>query len=712
MQIDLSRFKDTYFEEATDHVATIESSLLNLEERGGDREVLDAIFRAAHSVKGGSGVFGLTAIGEFTHALESVLDRLREGEIACTRDLIDLLLQANDVLRGLLASARTGVAEPGEREAVLVSLGEVLKGATAAEAAADATAAVVAVAAAATEAVEVSPASDAVTRGAAGGAVTVPRWRVHFIPNKDLFRQGLDPLVLFRDLAEVSRILRVTLHEDALPDHDTFDAESCYLGWTFEVETAGGEGPLRDVFLFAEDDAVLEITPVVDAPVPQAAPAAPAVDGTAAAPGALVTPAPATPAPEERRLGQRRVLADRRPAAENASIRVATEKVDRLIDLVGEVVISQSMVANIIDTFSEEKLLTLRDAVGVLARNTRELQERIMGIRMMPVGGVFARFPRVVHDIAGALGKDIQVVFEGEETELDKGVIEQIGDPLTHMVRNAADHGIELPADRAAAGKPAQGTIRLSAFTRGGNVVIEVADDGKGLDTERIRAKALSQGLISEHETLSDEQVNALIFAPGFSTADQVSSLSGRGVGMDVVRRNVQALNGTVAVESKPGKGSLCRITLPLTLAILDGQSLTVGGGQYVLPITSIVESLRPRPQDVQVVVGRGEVVLVRGEAVPLVRLHRLFGVPTDRTDPCTGIVVLVEHDGQRAALLGEELLGQQQVVIKSLDTHYRRTDGVMGATIMGDGSVALILDVPGLLRLAGQGRRVAESAA
>jgi two-component system chemotaxis sensor kinase CheA len=702
MQIDLSRFKDTYFEEATDHVATIESSLLTLEERSGDRDVLDAIFRAAHSVKGGSGIFGLTAIGEFTHALESVLDRLREGEIACSRDLVDLLLQANDVLRGLLASARTGVPEPGERDAVLVSLGEVLKGATASEATSEATAAVAAV----------LPESivDAAPSAAPAGP---PQWRVHFVPNKDLFRQGLDPLVLFRDLAEVSHVRHVTLHEEALPDHATFDPESCYLGWTFEVETEGGEGPLRDVFLFAEDDAVLEITPIVVA-APVAVPAA-GVEASSKATTPVAGAAAAAPqasAADERRLGQRRVLADRRPAAENASIRVATEKVDRLIDLVGEVVISQSMVANIIDTFTEDKLLTLRDAVSVLARNTRELQERIMGIRMMPVGGVFARFPRVVHDMAGALGKDIAVVFEGEETELDKGVIEQIGDPLTHMVRNAADHGIEKPADRIAAGKPAQGTIRLSAFTRGGNVVVEVADDGKGLDTERIRAKALSQGLISEHETLTEEQVNALIFAPGFSTADQVSSLSGRGVGMDVVRRNVQALNGTVAVESKPGKGSLCRITLPLTLAILDGQSLTVGRGQYVLPITSSVESLRPRPQDVQVVVGRGEVVLVRGEAVPLVRLHRLFGVQTDRTDPCTGIVVLVEHDGQRAALLGEELLGQQQVVIKSLDTHYRRTDGVMGATIMGDGSVALILDVPGLLRLAGQGRRVAESAA
>lgn len=693
MQIDLSRFKDTYFEEASEHVATIESALLSLEEQAGDREVLDAIFRAAHSVKGGSGIFGLTAIGEFTHALESVLDRLREGELACTRDLVDLLLQANDVLRGLLASARTGVAEPGERDAVLACLGQVLAGATPAEATSDVAAAACALPAAASAA---SP--DIVAP-----IVATPHWRVRFVPSRDLFRQGLDPIVLFRDLADLGSLVEVTLDDGFLPDHATFDAETCYLAWTFLIEANITESVLRDVFLFAEDGAVLEIARVDTAP--------PAITTPTAVAGAMVSATPVA-SPAERRVADRRVSSDRRSGAEQASIRVATEKVDRLIDLVGEVVISQSMVATLIDTFTPERLLQLRDAVSVLARNTRELQERIMGIRMMPVGGVFARFPRVVHDIAGALGKDIQVVFEGEETELDKGVVEAIGDPLTHLVRNAADHGIELPADRVAAGKPAQGTIRLSAFTRGGNVVIEVADDGKGLDRARILEKAIAQGLVQPHEVLTDEQVHGLVFAPGFSTAAQVSSLSGRGVGMDVVRRNVQALNGTVALESAPGRGSVCRITLPLTLAILDGQSLTVGGGQYVLPITSIVESLRPRREDVQVIVGRGEVVLVRGEAVPLVRLHRLFGVPTDRTTPSTGIVVLVEHDGQRAALLGEELLGQQQVVIKSLDTHYRRTEGLMGATIMGDGSVALILDVPGLLRLAGQGRRLAEPAA
>ena len=696
MQIDLSRFKDTYFEEAAEHVATVEAALLSLEEQAGDREVLDAIFRAAHSVKGGSGIFGLTAIGEFTHALESVLDRLREGTLPCTRDLVDLLLQANDVLRGLLASARTGVAEPGDRDAVLACLGQVLAGATAAEATSDVAAA----------AATLPQARGTQTPSTHAADDAVPRWRVHFAPSRDLFRQGLDPIVLFRDLAEVGQIVDVRVHEDGLPDHATFDAESCYLAWTFVVETAAPESVLRDVFLFAEDGAVLDIARLEASPRASASTS----DAPTSAP---LAPGPApTSGPADRRVADRRLTPDRRTGTETASIRVATEKVDRLIDLVGEVVIAQSMVATLIDTFTPERLLQLRDAVGVLARNTRELQERIMGIRMMPVGGVFARFPRVVHDIAGALAKDIQVVFEGEETELDKGVVEAIGDPLTHLVRNAADHGIEAPAERVAAGKPGQGTIRLSAFTRGGTVVIEVADDGKGLDRDRILRKAIAQGLVQPHEALSDEQVHGLIFAPGFSTAEQVSSLSGRGVGMDVVRRNVQALNGTVVLESTPGRGSVCRITLPLTLAILDGQSLTVGGAQYVLPITSIVESLRPHARDVQVLVGRGEVVIVRGEAVPLVRLHRLFGVPTDRTNPTTGIVVLVEHDGQRAALLGEELLGQQQVVIKSLDTHYRRTEGLMGATIMGDGSVALILDVPGLLRLAGQGRRLAEPAA
>ncbi|BCS35100.1 chemotaxis protein CheA [Luteitalea sp. TBR-22] len=691
MSIDLSRFKDTYFEEATEHVAAMEAALLGLADGGADREVLDAIFRAAHSIKGGSGVFGLTAVGEFTHVLENVLDRLREGRLPCTRDLADLLLQANDVLRGLLASARTGDPEPGERAAVERSLEQVLLGATASEATAEVTGVAQALATASPE-----------TAGTGAGA----RWRVEFRPCADIFRQGLDPLVLLRDLASQGRIVAVQLHDAAIPEASAFDPETCYVGWTFHIETPRGADALRDVFLFAEDGAQL----VIERCDPPSATRTPDPDpACGATPGSTAADPPHEA--RQRRGGDRRVGAERRAGTENASIRVATEKVDRLIDLVGEVVISQSMVATLIDTFTADSLSALRDAIGVLARNTRELQERIMGIRMMPVGGVFARFPRVVHDISGALGKQIQVVFEGEDTELDKGVVEAIGDPLTHMVRNAADHGIELPADRVAAGKPAHGTIRLSAFTRGGNVVIEVADDGKGLDTARIRAKAVTQGLIHEHEVLTEEQIQALIFAPGFSTAEQVSSLSGRGVGMDVVRRNVQAINGTVAVESRKGAGSVCRITLPLTLAILDGQSLTVGDTHYVLPITSIVESLRPRPQDVQAIVGRGEVVLVRGEAMPLVRLHRLFGVATDRTDPSTGIVVLVEHDGQRVALLGEELLGQQQVVVKSLDTHYRRTDGVMGATIMGDGSVALILDVPGLLRLASHRSRDRDAA-
>jgi two-component system chemotaxis sensor kinase CheA len=334
-------------------------------------------------------------------------------------------------------------------------------------------------------------------------------------------------------------------------------------------------------------------------------------------------------------------------------------------------------------------------------RHIRELQERVMSVRMLPIGHLFGRFPRLVHDISLQLAKNVRLEMAGEETELDKGVVEQMSDPLTHLIRNAIDHGIESPEERLERGKPEKGLIRLEASHQAGSVIVQVSDDGRGLDVERIRRKAVERGLISESESLTEAQIYDLIFSPGFSTAEQVSDLSGRGVGMDVVRRNVQALNGAVSVTTEPGRGTTVRIQLPLTLAILDGLSLRVGAETYVLPLVSISESIRPRREQVKTVAGRGEVVMVRGEALPLLRLHRLFGIPTEVVDPSCGLTAIVEHSGQRVALLVDELLGQQQVVIKSLEAHYRKVEGVLGATILGDGRAALILDVAGLAQIA-----------
>jgi two-component system, chemotaxis family, sensor kinase CheA len=670
-QVDLSRFRDTFFEEAAEHTATIEQSLLAVEEAADQRDVLDAIFRAAHSIKGASGVFGLTAVMQFTHGLESVLDRLREGTLACDRSTIDLLLSANDVLKHLLDAAQANEAPPESMTPVLAALNALVG----------------------------APETHA---GNAQGDSSKSQAHAHgviirFRPSADILRQGLDPLVLFRELSELGELTSVTLETNGLPDLGAFDPETCYLYWTIVLHTTATVSAVRDVFLFAEDGAELDVQPLDQPAASTSDSAAPSAAASIAASTAAPTVTPTAPPPAAE---ERRTPGDRRRSLEGASLRVPTQKVDRLIDLVGEIAIAQSIVTNLIDSFTPGRLGQLRDAVAFLERNTRELQERVMGIRMVPIGGVFSRFPRLVRDVAAGLAKDVRVEMIGEDTELDKVVVERIGDPLTHLVRNAVDHGLEPPDARVAAGKPAEGLIRLGAYTRGGAVVIEVEDDGRGLDTERIRAKALAQGLITASQNLTTEALHQLIFEPGFSTAAAVSDLSGRGVGMDVVKRNVEELNGTVTVDSRPGRGTCVRISLPLTLAIMDGQSLAIGNTVYVLPLTAIVESLRPKRGDVTTVLGTGEVVRVRGDAVPLVRLHRCFGVTPTHVDPCDGIVVLVEHRGRRAALLVDELRGQHQVVIKSLDAHYRRVEGVMGATIMGDGSVALILDAPGLLRM------------
>jgi two-component system chemotaxis sensor kinase CheA len=395
------------------------------------------------------------------------------------------------------------------------------------------------------------------------------------------------------------------------------------------------------------------------------------------------------------------------PAAETASIRVPVEKVDRLIDLVGELVITQSMVADAVTAFGPERLAALRAAVALMDRHARELHERVMGVRMVPIRTLFARFPRLVRDVSAAVGKSAVLEISGEETELDRTVIEKIADPLAHLVRNAIDHGLEPPAARRALGKPDVGRLRIGAYQQGGNIYVDIADDGRGLDRDRLRAKARELDLAVD-DTMPDEQVFNLIFRPGFSTAEKVTALSGRGVGMDVVRRNVEAIGGTIAIRSEPGRGTTFRIKLPLTLAILDGQRLSVGDESYVLPLAAIVESVRPRPEQLRTVLGAGEVVILRDQVFPLLRLHRIFGVRARSEDPTEGLLVIVEHEGRQAAILVDELLAQQQVVIKSLERHFAKVRGVAGATVLGDGRVTLILDVPGLIALAGEQEPVA----
>lgn len=646
MKIDLSRYADAFLDEAAEHHGRLEQGLLRLESGGVDRELLDDIFRAAHSIKGSAATLGFGDIAGLTHALESVLDPLRDGTLGATPELVALLIRGVDELGLLLAGARTGDPPPESVADVVQALGAI----------------VAAPPPLASVAVKTAP-------------DTLRSWRIRMLPDPTFFASGADPLLLLRDLAELGEMSAVELDLTRLPALPELDPESCYLGWTLRLSTSASAAEIREVFSFVEDSCALSVEP---------------------------ESSPAVVRPQrggERRQGERRGAA----AAEVSSIRVPTDKVDHVINLVGELVIAQSMVGQIADTFSTDKLPALLEAIAATERNTRELQERVMSIRMVPASAVFNRFPRLVRDLCAASGKRIRLDLVGEDTELDKTVIEGLGDPLTHLVRNSADHGLEPADDRRRAGKPEEGVIRLSARHIGGAVVIELSDDGRGLDTARIRAKGIERGLIRAEDSPTDEQVHALIFQPGFSTAEVVSDLSGRGVGMDVVKRNIDALSGSIGIETTPGLGTRFRIRLPLTLAILDGMALDIGGRVFILPLLSIIESLRPRASDVRTVLGTGEIVMVRGEAVPLVRLHRLLRVPGAITAPERALVVIAESDGRRVGLLVDQLLGQSQVVIKNLETHFRRVEGVMGATITGEGRVALILDMQGLIRLAAQ---------
>ena len=651
MQIDLKKFQETFFEEAAEHLSTIESGLLHLEESGSDREFLNTIFRAAHSIKGAAGSFDFKEIVRLTHVMENVLDRLRSNLLAPSPELTQILLRASDRLREVVEATHRGEAASVPIDDVVPELEAVLSGGRPSEAA---VAAAVAMA------------------GESRGEVV---YAVVFEPEHEFFRQGQDLFLLLRELAELGEIQSSECRSAALPPLEELDPELCYLGWTIRVRTARAAHELRDVFMFVEGACRLEVN----------------VEAVAAAPAAGAPAATASRA--ERRAGP-----DRR--TESTSIRVSTEKVDGLINLVGELVISQAMVNQAVSSLAMTP--QLEEALMVVQRSTRELQEQVMAIRMLPIGTVFNRFPRLVHDLTMKLGKRARLEIEGAETELDKSVIEQLGDPLTHLIRNSIDHGIEDPEQRALAGKPEEGVITLRAYHEGGTVVIEVADDGKGLDRDRIRAKAVAQGLIREDQTLTDEEVNGLIFAAGFSTAAVVSDVSGRGVGMDVVKRNVESLNGAISVQSTPGKGSRIRIRLPLTLAILDGLSVQLGRDVFIVPLLSIRQSIRPEADDVKTVLGgRGELFVLRGEQLPLVRLSRLFGVAGAVEDPRDGIVVVTENDGHRFGVLVDDVLGQLQVVVKSIEKNYRKVEAVMGATILGDGRVAFIVDVAELHRIA-----------
>ncbi|WP_325099025.1 chemotaxis protein CheA [Burkholderia contaminans] len=735
MTLDITQFYQTFFDEADELLAQMEQLLLNLDVGSPDPEDLAAIFRAAHSIKGGAATFGFSALTDTTHILESLLDRARNHELTLTKEMVDAFLETKDVLSDQLVDYRASAEPDAAAAATICAKLERLKaesGAGAPAAAEAAPAAPVAAAVApAAPAAEPAASDDRVPDHVIEQAVAAahpaadagadeggPHLKITLVgvdaKDRELLTEELGNLGRIVGREEVGADLTLWVESD-VPSDDIV-AVCCFVIDESQIRVGHGTAPAAPAAAqgaaapAAEPAAAAQpvraevFAPQAAAPQPAAsAPAAPAPAAPAAAAQAQ-QPAPPAHADHAPQAAAHHDDKRARPAAaaasgaEGSSIRVGVEKVDQLTNLVGELVITQAMLAETASAFDPALHDRLFNGMAQLERNARDLQEAVMSIRMMPMDYVFSRFPRLVRDLAGKLGKQVELVTFGQATELDKSLIERIIDPLTHLVRNSLDHGIETVDKRVAAGKDAVGQLVLSAAHHGGNIVIEVSDDGAGLNRERILAKAAKQGM-QVSDNISDDEVWQLIFAPGFSTAETVTDVSGRGVGMDVVKRNIQSMGGHVEITSVAGRGTTTRIVLPLTLAILDGMSVKVGNEIFILPLNFVMESLQPSNDDIYTV-GNGErVVRVRGEYLPLVALHEVFSVDDARTDPTQGIVTIMETEGRRFAMLIDELVGQQQVVVKNLETNYRKVHGISAATILGDGSVALIVDVAALNR-------------
>jgi two-component system chemotaxis sensor kinase CheA len=751
MSIDMSQFYQVFFEESQEHLDSMESLLLGLDIADPDSEQLNAIFRAAHSIKGSAGTFGFTDLAEVTHVLENLLDRIRKGELALRPEMIDAFLDAGDILKELLAAHRgDGAADQAQVAAMCKRLSELTVGAQAAKAPVEAPVAIppaeVASPTGAAEleasfvldmtAEEAARAIDnlvaelgehSVVRVAERAAAAGQPWVLRFAA-------GADPEIVRGLLEFVARSDSIRIGSAGADVQVKGDSDGAY---GFFDETPAIAAAAADDSWGLFDDA--PVAPAgatddsygffVDLPAPEAA-AAPAPDvapdgsvGAASGikagsegdgfgffvdvPAPVVTPVAAVPvapvaasgAPAEK-PGAAKRAAPKAAGGGETSIRVDVDKVDQLINLIGELVITQAMLAQSASELDPVQFERLHNGLAQLERNTRDMQESVMSIRMMPISVVFSRFPRVVRDLAQKLGKQIELKTIGEGTELDKSLIERISDPLTHLVRNSLDHGVEMPQDRIAKGKSATGTITLKAYHQSGNIVIEVGDDGAGLNRQKIMSKAREKG-IAVHDQMTDGEVWLLIFEPGFSTADVVTEVSGRGVGMDVVKRNITAMGGRVEIESMTGIGTRMTVRLPLTLAILDGMSVAAGKETYIIPLGYVIESLQAERGMIKSVSGVERLIKVRDEYLPVVALYEVFGIPNTITRLDQGIMVVLEADGVKAALFIDALVGQHQVVIKSLESNYRKVAGISGATIMGDGHVALILDVAALVQMA-----------
>ncbi|MDR3433044.1 MAG: chemotaxis protein CheA [Rouxiella aceris] len=694
MSMDISDFYQTFFDEADELLADMEQHLLLLDPLAPDVEQLNAIFRAAHSIKGGAATFGFTVLQETTHLLENLLDGARRAEMSLSTDIINLFLETKDIMQEQLDAYKSSQVPDAESfQYICAALRQLALEAQQEKDAAEAPALHVVAESAASQ-------NTAQAKAPAGGSPSI-RVRLSGLKTPDipLMLEELGNLGEVTDPVQTDTSVEVTLLTTV--SEDDISAVLCFVLEPDQISfTRPGAAAAAESETIPTEATVTPVTPVTPA-APVETVQAVAAPEVVARPAPVLTAVPASEPPKARGA----------KAAESTSIRVAVEKVDQLINLVGELVITQSMLAQRSDQLDPVAHSDLLNSMGQLERNARDLQESVMSIRMMPMEYVFSRFPRLVRDLASKLNKQIELTLLGSSTELDKSLIERIIDPLTHLVRNSLDHGVELPEVRIANGKDPVGNLTLSAEHQGGNICIEVVDDGAGLNRERIIAKAISQGM-NVNENISDEDVGMLIFAPGFSTAEKVTDVSGRGVGMDVVKRNIQEMGGHVEIHFQAGKGTTIRILLPLTLAILDGMSVKVGKEVFILPLNAVMESLQPLSEDLHPLAGGERVLQVRGEYLPLVELFQVFDVTEAKTEATQGIVVILQSAGRRYALLVDQLIGQHQVVVKNLESNYRKVPGISAATILGDGSVALIVDVSALQALNRDKRAVDATAA
>lgn len=739
----LEQIKITFFQECQELLADLEAGLMALEAGEADSDTINAVFRAVHSVKGGAGAFGMEDLVQFAHVFETTLDDCRAGRLDASDHVIKVMLRASDMLSDLVTAAQGGGgADLARAETIAKELAAL--GHDPAEAAAPSVAedmpgldftplpaSVGAFEPMAGEAFDAEPIADELgfvpmrvvldepeTPAAATG------WRIDLTPSADMYAKAADVTPLLRELERLGPCV-TRVDASAVPDLAALEAEGAYLSWTVELAADVSRDQVAEAFEFVEGDCTLSIGPLDAAPVADLPTAdLPELDLEALLAEARL-PVPPTPEDEIQavidevvppipvQVAQAPTAAS--PAAQatadaaaappaQATIRVELERVDRLIDLVGELVINQAMLAQRVAESGAPRSSNVAVGLDELEQLTREIQDSVMAIRAQPVKSVFQRIPRLVREIAASTGKQVRLVTEGEGTEVDKTVIERLSDPITHMIRNAIDHGLESTAKRLEAGKPEEGVVKLVALHRSGRIVIEVSDDGGGINRPRVRQIAIDKGLIEPDAVLTDDEVDNLIFLPGFSTAATISNISGRGVGMDVVRRSIQALGGRISISSVPGKGSTFTMSLPLTLAVLDGMVVSVGEQTLVTPLTAIIETLQPKAADVRTLGPTSRVIAVRDAYVPLIDIGAVLGWRAEATDPCEGVCLLVENEaGGRAALLVDAIQGQRQVVIKSLEANYQQVAGIAAATILGDGRVALILDVDAVIAMRGK---------